>query len=448
MKNKNNDAYLIASVLKKNGFEAFYAGGCVRDFLLKKQPKDYDIATSAIPDEIEKLFDRTNSIGKKFGTIGVLINESLIEVTTFRSDETYFDGRHPTNITFTSAEKDVERRDFTINGLFMNPDTFEIIDFVNGQDDLKKRTVKAIGDPDHRFSEDHLRMLRAVRFAHTLDFDLDPETLRSIKKNAHKISVVSVERIENELSRILIESQKPGDALQTLHDIGLLEYILPEVEKLIGVEQPPDHHPEGDVFTHVKLMLNLSKTSEISPNFSKRELVYSILFHDISKPEMYMEEKQENGTIRIRFVGHEKKGAEVAKEILNRLKIPTKEKNKIVDVIANHMLPFQSQQMLLSTLKKLIGSPTFDLLLELHRIDGLGSKGLLDSYKFLSKKREEFSNKNILPKHLISGNDLKNIGIGEGLEIKKILNEVYELQLNEIISSYDEAINWVKQQYC
>ena len=195
-------------------------------------------------------------------------------------------------------------------------------------------------------------------------------------------------------------------------------------------------------------MLNLSKKSEISANFSKRELVYSILFHDISKPEMYMEEKQADGTIRIRFVGHEKKGAEVAKEILNRLKIPTKEKNKIVDVIANHMLPFQSQQMLLSSLKKLIGSPTFDLLLELHRIDGLGSKGLLDSYKFLSKKREEFSNKNILPKHLISGNDLKNIGIGEGLEIKKILNEVYELQLNEIISSYDEAINWVKQQYC
>ena len=288
-------------------------------------------------------------------------------------------------------------------------------------------------------------MLRAVRFAHTLDFDIDPETFRSIKKNAHKISVVSTERIENELSRILIESQKPGDALQTLHDIGLLKYILPEVGKLIGVEQPPDHHPEGDVFTHIKLMLNLSKTSEISANFSKRELVYCILFHDISKPEMYMEEKQADGTIRIRFVGHEKKGAEVTKEILNRLKIPTKEKNKIVDVIANHMLPFQSQQMLLSTLKKLIGSPAFDLLLELHRIDGLGSKGLLDSYKFLSKKREEFSNKNILPKHLISGNDLKNIGIGEGLEIKKILNEVYELQLNEIISSYDEAINWVKQ---
>ena len=169
-------------------------------------------------------------------------------------------------------------------------------------------------------------MLRAVRFAHTLDFDLDPKTYKAIKKNAHKISVVSVERIENELSRILIESQNPGDALQTLHDIGLLEYILPEIEKLIGVEQPPDHHPEGDVFTHVKLMLNLSKTSEISPNFSKRELVYSILFHDISKPEMYMEEKQEDGTIRIRFVGHEKKGAEVTKEILNRLKISSKEK--------------------------------------------------------------------------------------------------------------------------
>ncbi len=448
MKNKNNDAYLVASVLKKNGFEAFYAGGCVRDFLLKKQPKDYDIATSAVPDEIEKLFDRTNSIGKKFGTIGVFINESVIEVTTFRSDETYLDGRHPTNITFTSAEKDAERRDFTINGLFMNPDTLEIVDFVDGQDDLKKRIVKAIGDPDHRFSEDHLRMLRAVRFAHSLEFDIDSETYKAIKKNAHKISAVSAERIENELSRILIESQKPGDALQTLHDIGLLEYLLPEVKKLIGVKQPPDYHPEGDVFTHIKLMLNLSKTSEISPNFSKRELVYSILFHDISKPEMYMEEKQKDGTVRIRFVGHEKKGAEATKDILNRLKISSKEKNKIVDVIANHMLPFQSKQMKLSTLKKLVDSPNFDLLLELHRIDGLGSKGLLDSYKFLKKKREEFSNEIILPQRLISGNDLKNIGIDEGLEIKKILNEVYELQLDEVLLNYDAAINWVKQKYC
>ena len=448
MKNKNNEAYFIASVLKKNGFKAFYAGGCVRDFLLKKQPKDYDIATTALPDEIEKLFDNTNNVGKKFGTIGVLINKSLTEVTTFRSDETYLDGRHPTSINFSSPEKDAGRRDFTINGLFMNPDTLEIVDFVNGQDDLKKRIVKSIGDPDHRFCEDHLRMLRAVRFAHTLDFDIDPETYKSIKKNAHKISMVSAERIENELSRILIESHKPGDALQTLSEIDLLKYILPEVEKLIGVKQPPDHHPEGDVFTHIKLMLNLSKTSELSANFSKRELVYSILFHDISKPEMYVEEEQKDGTIRIRFVGHEKKGAEVTKEILNRLKISSKEKNKIVDVIANHMLPFQSKQMKLSTLKKLVGSPNFDLLLELHRIDGLGSKGLLDSYKFLSKKREEFSNKNILPKRLITGNDLKNIGIDEGLEIKKILNEVYELQLDEVLLNYDEAINWVKQKYC
>ena len=176
--------------------------------------------------------------------------------------------------------------------------------------------------------------------------------------------------------------------------------------------------------------------------------MYSILFHDISKPEMYIEEKQEDGTIRIRFVGHEKKGAEVTKEILNRLKISSKEKNKIVDVIANHMLPFQSKQMKLSTLKKLVGSPNFDLLLELHRIDGLGSKGLLDSYKFLNKKRKEFSNEIILPQRLISGNDLKKLDIIDGLEIKKILNEVYDLQLNEILSSYDEAIKWVKQQYC
>ena len=444
----NKHAQIVAKTLQANGHEAFFAGGCVRDLLLDKKPKDYDIATSALPDEIEELFDNTNNIGKKYGTITVKINGSSIEVTTFRSDGNYVDGRHPKDIVFSSAKIDAYRRDFTINGLFMNPSTLEITDYVGGQKDLKKRIIQSIGDPDIRFNEDYLRMLRAVRFVHTLNFDFESNTFNSIKRNAEKILKISPERIENELSRILIESKKPGNALQTLHDTGLLKYILPEVEKLVGVNQPPNYHPEGDVFTHVKLMLNLSKKSKNCSSYTKRELVYSILFHDISKPEMYMEEKQDDGSIRIRFTGHEKRGAEVTNKILSRLKISKKEKNKIVDVIANHMLPFQSKQMKLSTLKKMMGSPNFNLLLELHRLDGLGSKGLLETFEFLEMKKKEYSNKNILPKCFLSGDDLINMNIIDGLQIRKILDEVYKLQLDEIILSNKEAKEWVKQKYC
>ena len=444
---QNKHAQIVAKTLQANGHEAFFAGGCVRDLLLNKEPKDYDIATSALPDDIEELFDKTNNIGKKYGTIIVQINDSSIEVTTFRSDGDYVDGRHPKDIAFSSAEIDAHRRDFTINGLFMNPNTLEITDYIGGQKDLKKRIIQSIGDPDIRFNEDYLRMLRAVRFVHTLDFDFESNTYNSIKRNADKILKISPERIENELSRILIESKRPGDALQTLNDIGLLKYILPEVEKLIGVNQPPIYHPEGDVFTHVKLMLNLSKESEICSDFTRRELVYSILLHDISKPETYIEEKQDDGSMRIRFIGHEIKGSEVANEILSRLKVSNKEKDKIVNAIANHMLPFQSKSMKSSTLKKLLSSYNFNLILELHRLDGLGSKGLLDSYVFLNQLRKQYKGEIILPKSFLNGDDLIKIGINKSPLIGKILKEVYELQLDELITSYDDALEYVKRKY-
>ena len=444
MSDQKSLALKIINILHQNNYEAYLAGGCVRDQLLGKEPKDYDIATNALPDSIENLFSKTTAIGKSFGTIVVIENNHSIEVTTFRSEGTYHDGRHPEKVTFSSAKEDASRRDFTINGLFYDPIKNNVIDHVNGKLDLKNNLVKAIGDPNDRFKEDHLRMMRAIRFAHTLDFKIEDKTKYAIQENAHLISKISIERIENELSRILVESKHPGDALQTLYDVGLLKHILPEVVELIGVKQPPDHHPEGDVFTHVKLMLNHTSSSKILETFSLRELCYVVLFHDISKPEKYIEELQDDGTVRIRFLGHEKRGAEVTKSILQRLKLSNQETKKIVSVIADHMKPFQSKEMRLSSLRKMMGSSYFDLLLELHRLDGLGSKGILPSYTFLKEKLNEFGN--ILPKPLISGDNLLALGIKSGPNISKIIDKAYDRQLEDNITK-DVLLCWIKEEF-
>ena len=444
MSDQKSLALKIIYTLHENGYEAYLAGGCVRDQLLEKEPKDYDIATNALPDSIENLFSKTTAIGKSFGTIVVIEHNESIEVTTFRSEGTYHDGRHPEKVTFSSAKEDASRRDFTINGLFYDPIKNNIIDHVNGKVDLKNNLVKAIGDPNDRFKEDHLRMMRAIRFAHTLDFKIEDKTKYAIQENAHLISKISIERIENELSRILVESKRPGDALQTLYDVGLLKHILPEVVELIGIKQPPNHHPEGDVFTHVKLMLNHTSSSKILETFFLRELCYVVLFHDISKPEKYIEELQDDGTVRIRFLGHEKRGAEVTKSILQRLKLSNQDTKKIVSVIADHMKPFQSKDMKLSTLRKMMGSSYFDLLLELHRLDGLGSKGILPSYTFLKEKLNEFEN--ILPRPLISGDDLSTLGIENGIKMGKIIEQTYDKQLEENLSK-QELLDWMKEKF-
>ena len=443
---KNRTAALqVLRKLCEAGYETYFAGGCVRDTLLNLSPKDFDIATAALPNEIESLFSKTLDIGKKFGTIIVNDYTSPIEVTTFRSDNNYQDGRHPESVRYSNAKEDAIRRDFTINGLFFDPIKDELIDFLDGKKDIENKIIKAIGNPDERFKEDHLRMLRAVRFAHSLNFKIEHKTVEAIKEHAHLIEAISIERIENELSRILVESNQPGDALQSLFELGLLKYILPEVVKLKGVQQPPDHHPEGDVFTHVKLMLNLTSSSIIPCSFSKKELCYAILFHDISKPEKYMEEIQEDGTTRIRFLGHERKGAEVTKNILKRLKLSNKETSKITTVIAEHMKPFQVKEMKLSTLRKIMGTDYFELLLELHRLDGLGSKGLLPSYTYLKNKHKEYEAKDILPKPLISGNDLLVLNIRNGPKLGKILDEVYNKQLEDNLSKTDLLI-WIKEK--
>jgi poly(A) polymerase len=434
----------ICYALQDAGHETYWAGGCVRDRQLNRAPNDYDIATAATPDQVEALFPKTIAIGKAFGVIAVIEEGIQTEVTTFRAEATYSDGRHPDAITFCAAEEDARRRDFTINALFYNPRTEQLIDHVGGLNDLQKKIIRAVGDPTQRFQEDRLRMLRAIRFAHTLPFTIDPPTYRAIEAEAPHISAISTERIQDELSRLLTESQQPGDALTTLHTTGLLESILPEAVQLIGVEQPPDYHPEGDVFTHTVNMLNLTSTSPLTDAFTPRELAYTVLLHDIAKPETFAwHPDSKNGGTRIRFLGHEKAGAKKAELILQRLKLPTRERQRIVSVIADHMRPFQAPTMRKATLRRMVGSPTFELLLELHRLDGLGSRGLLPSYTFLQQTRLSYAHEPALPQRWVTGSCLRELDIPAGPTLGKLLEEAYDMQLNEQITTRQELIEWV-----
>ena len=311
-------AYHICLKLQNAGYEAYWAGGCVRDQYLGLPPKDYDIATSAHPDQVETLFSKTLAIGKSFGVIAVIENKIQTDVATFRADAPSSDGRHPDAVTFCAAAEDAKRRDFTINALFYDPVSKKLIDYVDGVADLEAGLIRAIGTPLERFQEDRLRLLRAVRFSHVLDFHIEPYTRHAIEQEASMINAVSIERIECELTRTLTESQKPGDALHTLQTIGLLPEILPEVSRLIGVEQPPDYHPEGDVYTHTRMMLNQMEQVSDDCGFTQQEIAYATLLHDIAKPDTYdLHPDPKTGGNRIRFLEHEAKGAIQAMRFLN-----------------------------------------------------------------------------------------------------------------------------------
>lgn len=432
MEKPHDNALLILKQIRSAGFIAFFAGGAVRDKLLGRVPKDYDIATNALPEQIENLFPKTVAVGKAFGVIMVVQNGIETEVATFREDAGYQDGRRPDSVHFCGAEEDAKRRDFTINGMFYDPANDEIIDYVGGKEDLEKKLIRAIGDPDRRFAEDHLRMLRAVRFAHTLEFEMDPATRAAIQAHAPDLAKISIERIENEFSRTLTESIRPGDALADLVDLGLMEHILPEVLQLIGQEQPPEFHPEGDVFVHTCLMLNLMKNPD-------RALAYTVLLHDIAKPATAF-----MGEDRIRFHGHETVGARMAEEILRRLKLPTKEIKQIVIAIAGHMRFKDVQKMNKSTLRKLMGTDTFDLELELHRVDCTGSHRMLENYDFLLEKAEEMENEPVLPEHWVTGRDLIDLGIDPGPQIGKLLKAAYDAQLEGRFETRDDLLTWLK----
>ena len=318
--------------------------------------------------------------------------------------------------------------------MFFDPIDDKLIDYVDGQADLKKKVIRAIGDPDRRFAEDHLRMLRAVRFSHTLGFEIEAATRAAIQTHASDLSKISIERIENEFSRTLTESLRPGDALTELVELGLMEYIIPEILPMIGQEQPPEFHPEGDVFEHTVLMLNLMKNPS-------RELAYSVLLHDVGKPDTAF-----MGEDRLRFHGHESKSAEMSEDILRRLKLPTKEIKKIRIAVAGHMRFKDVQKMNPSTLRKLMGAETFDMELELHRVDCAGSHGLLDNYHFLVEKLEQMKNEPVLPDPWVSGRDLIGLGVAPGPRIGELLKRAYDAQLDGRFNTRDEQLRWVKQQ--
>ncbi len=450
MKNAYDNALNILKEIRAAGFTAYFAGGAVRDQLLGRIPKDYDIATNALPEQIEDLFDKTVPVGKAFGVIMVVQNGIETEVATFREDAGYQDGRRPDSVHFCGAEEDAKRRDFTINGMFYDPIADEVIDYVGGKADLEKKIIRAIGDPDRRFAEDHLRMLRAVRFAHTLGFEIDPATRTAIQNHAADLAKISIERIENEFSRTLVESIRPGDALRELVDLGLMETIIPEILPMIGQEQPSEFHPEGDVFEHTVLMLNLMKAGETPairtegetpalPSSFKKSLAYTVLLHDVGKPDTAF-----MGEDRLRFHGHETKSADMAEEILRRLKLPTKKIKAIVIAVKGHMRFKDVPKMNKSTLRKLMGAETFDLELALHWLDCTGSHGLLDNYDFLLKKAEEMKNEPVLPERWVSGRDLIDLGVPPGPRIGELLKLAYDAQLEGKFDTREKLFQWLE----
>jgi poly(A) polymerase len=429
----------VIGTLREQGHEALLAGGCVRDLLIGREPKDYDVATSATPDEVEAAFPRTVAVGKQFGVIRV-VHEELplaIEVATFRHDGPYLDGRHPSNVRFTSAPEDAARRDFTINALFLDPETSEVHDYVNGLRDLDAKIIRAVGDPRVRFAEDKLRLLRAVRFAAGLNFEIDEETLAAVKVMAEQVTVCSAERIRDELTRMITQ---PGATrgLRLMFETGLLDALLPEISAMYGVQQPPEFHPEGDVFTHTLLAMDLMhKPASVT-------LALGVLLHDVAKPPTF-----DDSTDRIRFNGHDALGAEMAGKILSRLKYPGEVTERVQSLIADHLKFINVPKMKTSTLKRFLRKPHFEEDLEMHRIDCLAGPGTLDTYQYVKRKLAEFNaqgEEQLQPKLPIDGKDLIELGLQPGPKFKALLAAVEDEVLEGRVTTKVQAIEFVKSR--
>ena len=426
----------IVRRLREAGHQALFAGGCVRDSLMGKTPHDFDIATSARPEQVQALFPRTIAVGAQFGVILVVEEGRDYQVATFRSDGTYLDGRHPRSVSFTTPEGDARRRDFTINGLFYDPIEGKVLDFVGGREDLETRTLRAIGNPAERFAEDRLRLLRAVRFATVLDFAIEPDTWNALCAAVETIHDVSAERIRDELVKIFASPQRLR-GFDLLDASGLMEELLPEIEPLRGCEQPPDFHPEGDVFVHTRLMLALL------PKDASVLLVLATLFHDLGKPPT-MERDQ---TGRIRFSGHESVSAQMTGKIMRRLRFSNEEIEATTAMVQNHMVFKDVRNMRVSRLKRFLARPTFDDELELHRIDCLASHGNLDNYEFLKRRSEDLANEPLIPPPLVTGHDLIALGWKPGPKFKAVLDAVQVRQLEGVLRTREEAITWVEKEF-
>lgn len=426
----------IVSRLREAGHIAYFAGGCVRDLLRGETPKDFDIATDATPEIVQETFARTYAVGAHFGVIVVLTDGFQFEVATFRADGAYLDGRRPVSVHFSSPEEDAKRRDFTINGMFYDPAEEKIIDYVGGRADLSGRLIRAIGQAGERFEEDRLRMLRAIRFATVLDFQIDQDTWAALAARASAITEVSAERIREELVRTFVSPNRVR-GWDLLDRSGLLKAILPEIEAMKGCEQPPQFHPEGDVFKHTRLMLSL-----LPPHVSI-PLVFSVLLHDVAKPVTSTVDE----TGRIRFNGHDRVGAEMTEQIMERLRFSRVEIEAAVEMVRQHMVFKDVFNMRVAKLKRFMARPTFTEELELHRVDCAGSHQMLDNYQFLLEKREEFASEPIIPPPLVRGDDLIALGLRPGPKFSEILEAVETRQLEGALRTREEALDWVRAEY-
>ncbi len=429
-----NEAVAIVRRLHQAGHQAYFAGGCVRDRLLGIEPGDYDTATSATPEQVMELFARTVAVGVQFGVVRVMVDKLQFEVATFRADGKYLDGRRPEKVEFTSAENDARRRDFTINGMFYDPLNDQVIDYVGGRNDLEQQLIRAIGDPVARFSEDYLRLLRAVRFAARFGFKTEPATYQALQQHAPSIQRVSPERIRDELVKILCHPSR-ADGLDLLDQSGLLREILPEVAALKGCEQPPQFHPEGDVYVHTRIML------QELPEHVSQELALAVLLHDIGKPETYAVD--ESG--RIRFNGHDRVGARMSASIMKRLKFSNHAIEQVVEMVRQHMTFKDVTRMRTAKLKRFMARPTFTEELELHRVDCLSSHGMLDNYDFLLEKSDEFANEPLIPPPLVGGDDLIALGLEPSPQFSKILDTVQSMQLEGELTSREEALAYIRK---
>lgn len=429
----------VCDTLRRNGHQALLVGGCVRDLLLGREAADFDVATDATPERVMSLFPESIGVGAQFGVVLVLRNGAKVEVATFRSDVGYSDGRHPDRVVYsTTAKEDVQRRDFTINGLLMRHDTGEVLDFVGGQADLKAGILRAIGEPSRRFAEDKLRLLRAVRLAARFRFTIEPATFAAIRRHAADISRVSAERVHDELTKLLTEGAARR-GFELLEDTGLLQQVLPEIAAMNGVEQPPQFHPEGDVWIHTRLMI------EHLPAGCSPTLAWGVLLHDVGKPPTF-KPASETGD-RIRFDGHVDVGVRMGEDICKRLRFSNEETQQIVALVANHMRFKDVEQMRASTLKRFVRLPHFDEHLELHRLDCLSSHGQLQSYEFMQRFLVETPAEQVQPPRLLTGDDLQQMGYVPGPLFSEILRSLEDAQLEGRVQNKEAAGEYVRKRF-
>jgi len=444
----------IIRTLRDRGHQGFLVGGCVRDLLLGREPADYDVSTDATPDEVMRIFPETFAVGAQFGVVLVPLKSlgiepiaepegyggshpHAIEVATFRSDGLYTDGRHPDSVRFSrDAEHDVQRRDFTINGLMMDPlDGDRVIDHVGGRADLEARIIRTIGDASRRFGEDKLRMLRAVRFSARFGYGIEDQTFTSMQRLAPDIRQVSNERVRDELTKMLTEGHAKK-AFELLDESGLLKQVMPEAVKMKGVPQPPQYHPEGDVWVHTLLLLSM-----LEPQCS-RTLAWGALLHDIGKPPTF-----KIAPDRIRFDGHVEVGTRMAEAICKRLRFSNEDTEQIAALVENHLRFADVKKMKESTFKRFVRMPMFDEHLELHRIDCLSSHGLLDLYHYTRDKMANMPAEEVRPRPLITGNDLISAGYTPGPFFKEILTAVEDAQLEGQLRDRAAAMDFVRRTY-